>query len=596
MSNRSNDRDIITQERIRREFADACDFDPADPLFGLSRAELSGPKLNRRTVLRLLAASGALTAWHLMPGIRAGTAHAAGGSGGHLRAAWAGINELTTLDPARINQVVQFQITSNVLGGLTHINPDLVAEPDLAVDWTISDDGKAYTFRLREGVKFHNGDSFTADDVLFTYNRSKDPEKSIHSRVLSNVAGVEKIDDLTVKFTLAAPQASFMVKALERSSGRALTIVSRGALEKLGEAQYGLTPVGTGPFRVASHQLGQSVVLEKNPDYYDPERPKLDKVTITPISDPEPLAAAIEAGDVDLIGGNAPAPELIDRFEANPDLVVNAVSDPGFQALWMNPWRDPFKVADFNKPVAELMQENGFKVRLAIAKALDRDRYIKQAQFGRGIPAFGSINPAMGFYFDETLGADSPQRFEPDEARRLLAEAGFPDGKGFPRLKLLHTPPNRRESQVVAGILKRVLNIEVELDSKDVTVLLDDYLKMDFDMCRVGSGGDFDPDDAIVDWMQTDSKFNGLRRDKSKMAFGYFSEKTVDELIDRQRLETDLEKRKSLVQEANRITSEKVACAFLFHLMSIMVYRKSVNYPDQSRIPGLVELDRVTMA
>lgn len=600
MTNRSNDHDIITQERtqerIRRELADARDFDPADPLFGLSRAELSGPKLNRRTVLRLLAASGTLTAWHLMPGTGAGAARAAGAGGGHLRAAWAGINELTTLDPARINQVVQFQITSNVLGGLTHINPDLVAEPDLAVDWKISDDGKTYTMRLREGVKFHNGDPFTADDVLFTYNRSKDPEKSIHSRVLSNVAGLEKIDDFTVRFTLAAPQASFMVKTLERSSGRALTIVSRGALEKLGAAQYGLTPVGTGPFRVASHQLGQGVVLEKNPDYYDPERPKLDKVTIIPVSDPEPLAAAIEAGDVDLIGGNAPAPELIDRFEANPDLVVDAVSDPGFQAVWMNPWRDPFKVADFNKPISELMQDNGFKVRLAIAKALDRDRYVKQAQFGRAIPAFGSINPAMGFYFDDGLGKDSPQRFDPDGARRLLAEAGFPDGKGFPKLKLLHTPPNRRESQVVAGILKRVLNIEVELDAKDVTVLLDDYLKMDFDMVRVGSGGDFDPDDAIVDWMQTDSKFNGLRRDKSKMAFGYFSEKTVDELIDRQRLETDLDKRKSLVQEANRITSEKVACAFLYHPMSILVYRKSVDYPTRSRIPGLVELDRVTLA
>ena len=126
--------------------------------------------------------------------------------------------------------------------------------------------------------------------------------------------------------------------------------------------------------------------------------------------------------------------------------------------------------------------------------------------------------------------------------------------------------------------------------------MLDDYLKMNWDIIRVGSGGDFDPDDAIVDWMQTDSKFNGSRRDKSKMAFGYFSDQRTDELIDAQRLETDLEKRKAMVQEANRITSEKVACAFLFHPMSILVYHKSVNYPAASRIPGLVELDRVTMS
>ncbi len=580
--------------RLRQDLEAAYDFDPKDPLFGLSRSALAGPRLDRRAVLRLMAAAGTLTAGHLMAGIGAKPA-AAARTGGHLRAAWAGAGEIVTLDPARMNQVLQFQITSNLLSGLTHIDAQLVAQGDLAEDWSVSDDGKEWTFNLREGVKFHNGDPFTADDVIFTYNRSKDPEQSIHSRVISNVTDVVKIDDHKVKIVLGAPQASFLVKTMERASGRAMTIVSRGALESMGAAPYGLTPVGTGPFRITFHQLGQGVILERNEDYFDPERPQLDKVTITPVPDPEPLAAAIEAGDVDMIGGNTPAPELIDRFEANPDLVVNEVSDPGFQAVWMNPWRDPFRVADFNKPVEELMKESGFKVRLAIAKALDRDRYIKQAQFGRALPAFGSINPAMGFYFDANLGADSPQRYEPEVARQLLADAGFPNGEGFPKLKLLGNPANRRESQVVAGILKRNLNIEVEVTTKDGPVVLEDYLKMDFDLARLGSGGDFDPDDAIVDWMQTESKFNGLKRDKDKMAFGYFSDKRADELIDQQRLETNPEKRKALVQEANRITSEKVACGFLYHPKSILVYRKTVNYPDQSRIPGLVELDRVTL-
>jgi ABC-type transport system substrate-binding protein len=395
---------------------------------------------------------------------------------------------------------------------------------------------------------------------------------------------------------LAAPQASLLTKTLERASGRAMTIVSRGGLEQLGPAQYGLTPIGTGPFRVTGHQLGQSVVLEKFADYYDPERPKLDKVTITPIIDPEPLAAAIEAGDIQLIGGNPIAPEIVDRFIENPDLVVSIVPGPTFQSVFMNPWREPFVVTDFNKPLDELMQENGFKVRLAIAKALDRDRYIEQAQFGRGTPAYGTINPAMGFYFDPKLGETSNQRFDLDEARRLLAEAGYPDGEGFPTLKILHTPAARREVQVIANILKTNLGIEIELDTKDFPVLIDDSEHMNFDLLRLGSGGDYDPDDGLVDWMQTTSKFNGRERDKEKMPFGFFSDAKVDALTDEQLLQTDLDKRKALVQEANRITSDKVASLFIFHQPDILVYTKSVDFPAQSRIPGLVDLDRTTVS
>ena len=179
-------------ERIRDELRYAYDFDPRDPLFGLSRTALCGPRLERRTVLRLLAAAGTLSTWHLLPGI--GVRPAAAQSGGELACGWAGVGEIRTLDPAQINQVLQFQISSNVLSGLTHINAESVAEGDLAEDWTVSDDGTEYTFNLREGVTFHNGDPFTAEDVVFTYQRNKDPQKSIHSAVIANVKDAEMIE------------------------------------------------------------------------------------------------------------------------------------------------------------------------------------------------------------------------------------------------------------------------------------------------------------------------------------------------------------------------------------------------------------------
>lgn len=591
---RHRDEDRRTTDAVRRELDDALDFDPRDPLFGLRREQLSGPRLERRAVLRLLAASGVLSSVHLLP-VSHRPAIAAEG-GGTLNAGWSGVGEITTLDPAQMNQVLQFQITSNVLSGLTHIDADLVAQPDLAVDWSPNGDGTEYTFDLREGVTFHNGDAFTADDVIYTFERSRDPARSIHSAVVENIAGIDKLGPHKILIRLVAPQASLLVKTLERSSGRAMTIVSRGAIEEMGLEQYGLTPVGTGPFRITEHLLGQSLTMEKFADYYDPERPKLDKVVIRPIIDAEPLAGAMEAGDIDIIGGNPIAGELIDRFESNPDLTVSTVPLPGFQSLWMNPHREPFKVESFDKPLEELMKEKGFMVRMAIAKAMDRQLFIDQAQFGRGTPAYGTINPAMAFFFDESLAETSAQRLDVEEAQRLLAEAGYPDGDGFPELRLLLIPSQRREGQVLKNILKRNLNIEVNLDQKDFPVLIEDGDKMNYDLMRLGSGGDFDPDDALVDWMMTSSKFNGRLRDADEMPFGYFSDAEVDELIGEQAITSDPDARRELVRQVNEITSNKVASAFIYHPADILVYRNTVNFPPESRIPGLVDLDRVTLS
>lgn len=599
------DRDLM--QRAQQEYALAYTYDRTDPLFGLHKTELSGPRLSRRTVLRLMAAAGTLTMAQAL--LACAPAVPTDGSvaddvtqsdiepptaGGELTAGWAGLQEISTLDPAQMGSAAQFQVASNVLSGLVHITPDLIAEGDLAEDWEVSDDGLEWTFTLRQGVTWHDGTPLTADDAVFTFNRSKDPEQSIHYSALANVNSCEKVDDHTVKFTMDKPQASFLTKTLERSSGRAMTLVSRKAIEEMGLEQYALTPVGTGPFKITAHALGQSLVMEKFADYYDPQRPKLDKVTIIPIPEPEPLAAAIEAGDIQLIGGFGPSAELIDRFVVNPELVVSEVTGPGFTYLSINPHVAPFKVADFNKPFAELLKEPGFKVRLAIAKAIDREEFVARAYFGRAIPSLGSINPAMRFFFDASINNVSEQRFEPERARELLAEAGFPDGEGLPVIRLLTTSSNRRASEILADILKKNIALTVELDIVDSTVLGERSQAMDYELVLAGSGGDYDPDDALVDFLMSDSKFNGSTR-PSDLAFGYFADAEVDALIQQQRTESDPEKRKELVQQANRITSDKVALVFSHHPVDTLVYRSEVNFPEESRIPGLVDLDRVML-
>lgn len=581
------------QKLIEQEWKDAYDFDPRDPLFGLNRATLSGPSLTRRATLRLLAAGGVLSMANLLPG--GSRIASAQSSGGTLTAGWAGVSEIVTLDPAQINQVLQFQIASNIFSGLMHIDNNLVAQGDLAESWEVSEDGLVYVFKLREGVTFHNGDACNADDVVFTFERSSDTAQSIHSKAIANVASLEKLNDLEVRFTLKKPQASFLPKALERASGRAMTIVSRGALASMGLSEYGLKPVGTGAFKVTEHQLGQGVVLERFENYFDAERPRLDKVIIKPIDDSEPLAAALQAGDIQYIGGNPLPAQLVDRFVENPDITVDIRPAPGFQSVWLNPWREVMKVTDFNKPVEELKKEKGFMVRLALAKALDRDLFVKQAMFGNGVPAYGTINPAMGFFYDKDIGSKSEQAFDPEGAKGLMEAAGYPGGDGFPVLDLVTTPSEKRYGLVISNIYKQVLGITVNVVTKEFTVAIEEFDKMDFDMRLGGSGGDYDPDDGLMDWMITDSKFNGPTRNKDEKPFGFFSDEEADRAITEQSVIADPEERRSLVQKADLITSNKVACAFLYHPVDILVYDKSVNYPDESRIPGLHDFDRISL-
>ena len=307
------------------------------------------------------------------------------------------------------------------------------------------------------------------------------------------------------------------------------------------------------------------------------------------------MAAALQAGDIQYIGGNPLPAQLVDRFKEDPNVTVDIKPAPGFQSVWLNPWSEVMQVSDFNKSLEELKKEKGFMVRLALAKALDRDLFVKQALFGNGVPAYGTINPAMGFYYDENIGSKSDQAFDPDGAKALMAEAGYPDGDGFPTLDLVTTPSQKRYGLVLSNIYKQVLGINVNVVTKEFTVQIEEFNKMEFDMRLGGSGGDYDPDDGLMDWMITDSKFNGPTRNKEEKPFGFFSDADTDVAINEQSVTADPEERKALVQQANLITSNKVACAFLYHPVDIQVYNNSVNYPAESRIPGLHDFDRVTI-
>ncbi|MGQ0549907.1 MAG: ABC transporter substrate-binding protein [Armatimonadota bacterium] len=552
------------------DLAWAADYDPQDPRLGLNWEDLSSYRISRREMIRLMIATGATG--YLATLLRPQPVLAQGSPGGELKAGW-DVREFTNFDPAFVNQVVQFSVYSNVLGGLTHIDAGLIARPDLAESWEVSPDGLTWTFRLRRNVRWHNGDRFNADDVIFTFNRTRDPATGHLARsVIAPVERAEKLDDFTIRFHLSEPRASFLLKITERTSGRVLTIVNRRALQEMGR-EYTRRPIGTGPFRMTEHRLGERVVLEKFPDYYISGRPMLDRVTIFNIEEPATLASALESGQVEFIN-NVPE-ALFARLKGNRDIAFSDADDPGFQSIFFNLRRDKRE-----KIGKDRLPTDDPRVRLAVAKALDRQELIQKALFGQGVPAYGPIPRAQKQYFRD-LGAASPQRFDPEDARRLMREAGFADGFS---IKMLVTPGVRRRAEVIADILRRHIRVNVELEVVDFPVQVQRFnFTGQWEWCQIGSGGDPDPDDSIDDWFASRSRFNN---------FGY-SNSQVDALNAAIKETPDVSKRVRWVQAAVDLIARDAPAAFLFHNVESVAFRRNVR--GFVHIPGLRDLDTVTV-
>ena len=325
---------------------------------------------------------------------------------------------------------------SNVFEGLTRFMGDGSIVPGLAESWEISDDGLTYTFKLHDGVTFHDGTTMDAEDVKFSLDRAR-AEDSVNAQkaLYTGIADVEVIDPLTVKLTLSEPNGSLLFNL---AWGDAV-IVAPESIENIKQ-----TPIGTGAFKFVNWVQGDKIELERNDAYWG-DAPALAKATFKFISDPTAAFAAVMAEDVDVFAG-FPAPENLPQFEADPRFQVLIGSTEGETILSINNALPPF---------------DNVKVREAIAHAIDRQAIIDGAMFGYGTPIgtfFAPHNPA---YVDLT----SLSEYDPEKSRALLAEAGFADGFET----TLHLPPPsyaRRGGEIVAaqlaevGIKAEIINVE----------------------------------------------------------------------------------------------------------------------------------------
>lgn len=335
---------------------------------------------------------------------------------------------------------------SNVFEGLTRFAEDGSVNPGLATSWEISEDGLTYRFKLAEGVMFHDGTGFDAEDVKFSLDRARAEDSANAQKALyAGITEVNVIDPATVELKLAEPNGALLFNL---AWGDAV-IVAPESIEGIKQA-----PVGTGAFKFAGWVQGDSITLERNADYWG-EAPKLGKVTFKFISDPAAAFGAVMAEDVDVFSGY-PAPENIPQFEADPRFQVIVGNTEGETILSTNNKMPPL---------------DDVRVRRAIAHAIDRQAIIDGAMFGLGTPIGTHFAPHNPDYVDLTGGS----AYDPEKAKALLAEAGF-EGGFKTTLKL--PPPSyaRRGGEIIAAQL-RAVGIETEITNLEWAQWLEQVFK-----------------------------------------------------------------------------------------------------------------------
>lgn len=527
---------------------------------------LDGPEIDRRTTVKLLSAAGMGGLAGCTGGGGEGDSSGEGDSesesdaesseisqGGRLDAAWF-TGSIDSLDPPYISVGQFFQAAANIFSGLVTLSEDLSVRGDLAKNWTVEDNGATITFDLREDVTFHNGDEFTAEDVAYTIRRTIGEETPAAGKLngLQSLddGGIEIVDDYTITLRWGQPNAVALIY-LTRGPGRAATIVNQNAIEEMGAEQYAVEPVGTGPFEVASHDVGNELVLDAYDDYFETDEngiqlPYLDGVTVRPIPEPSSVVNALQSGDVQF--SNLIPLENVSQIE-NADSVTK-LQAPGvnWYGFAMNQSRDPFGSRD---------------VRMGIAKSIDNDAFNEAAYFGNALSARGPINRATQWVYRE----DKPdaQAYDPEAGQEMIEAAGV-DGASF---SILASESDLRQAKAMRQQLNSA-GFDVEIDQVTSSTYWDRYANLDYDTTISGSVGDPDPDQSL--W-----NFYRLPDEDGVWNWVDYESETTHQLLAEQRQSLDREQRASILQELEDQLIQDVPHAYLSHQRDIGALRNDVK-------------------
>ncbi|KUP91443.1 ABC transporter substrate-binding protein [Tritonibacter horizontis] len=495
-------------------------------------------------MLRLLRSAACAAA--LAPAILASTAQAEEFS-------WAVTTDPQTLDPHAVNTAAVLGFLNNTYEGLVRRNKDMRIEPALATSWEPIGAGEGWRFHLREGVTFQDGSAFTAEDVLFSYQRAASPEADTASW-FSPVSDVKIVDEFTVDFLTTSPNPIFpdsIANWMIMDSGWAEANAAERPDKESGNYAT-LNANGTGAFQVTSREPGLRTVLEPFEGWWGEVEHNITRAEMTPIQNPATALAALLSGDVDMIN---PVPiQDVARLQDNPDVTVTQGIEARVIMLGFPHQAEALKFSTDT-------DENPFadaRVRQAVAHAINVPAILKTIMRDNAEPVNQLVSAAMRGY-SNALG-DGPA-YDPDAARALLAEAGYPDGFSFgfkcPNNRYLN---DEAVCQAITAMLAQA-GMTASLDAMPVQNYWPELRAGNYDMFLLGwSPGTFDAEHPIRFLAATPNEAQKL----GSWNFGGFSNARVDELLPQIQSEIDEDARQAMLDEVAQILQDEMAYVPLY--------------------------------